>query len=424
MSTIVIGAGLAGVFAARDLERAGEDVVVLEATKFLGGRTRTDREVLEHGAVADLGASFIDIGQDLLLEFCLEHGISVEPQIRMFPKGPGAHYSGASILLGNLVVDGKKIEDDDRATLAREVQDALDAAPPTEAETLLAWARRVGLSPRARHAYVMQGEFNPVSRSETVSSSHVHPGDIGRLCWILTDGTDTLARTAAGGLDIRYESPVRLVTRAGSGYRVHTDGDTLSADNVVVTASLQATRRIGFDPVLPDWKLHALLGTPMAQGGKAVGQYADGGRIFEAAHPSVLTDGAVSMYWLKQGPADTVIAMGTMSDVGDGMLVDHPAALADLDRVVGAMCGFAPTRVAGTVQDWTTEEFFGGVVSLGTGGFARRAALAAPVGGIHFAGEATGEWATAMEGAARSGRRVAAEILQKLRARHRLPANV
>jgi monoamine oxidase len=39
--------------------------------------------------------------------------------------------------------------------------------------------------------------------------------------------------------------------------------------------------------------------------------------------------------------------------------------------------------------------------------------LGAPVGGVHFAGEATGEWASAMEGAVRSGYRVADEILDK-----------
>src|SRR4029450_10490368 len=110
MSTAVIGAGLAGTFAARALSAAGEDVVVLEATPYLGGRTRSNREVLQYGQVADLGGSFLDIGQDLLLQFCVDHGITLKPEIRMFPKGPDAHYSGASILLGHMVVDEKRVE--------------------------------------------------------------------------------------------------------------------------------------------------------------------------------------------------------------------------------------------------------------------------------------------------------------------------
>ncbi|KAA1427803.1 flavin monoamine oxidase family protein [Nocardioides antri] len=422
MSTVVIGAGLAGAFAARTLAQAGEDVVVLEATAHLGGRTRTNREVLEHGQVADLGGSFLDIGQDLLLEFCVEHDITLKPEIRMFPKGPDARYSGASILLGRMVIDETRVDDADRAMLAKEVQEALDAAPPGEKETLKAWARRAGLSPQAHAAYVMQGAFNPTARAELVSSWHVHPGDIGRICWILADGTDTMARVALEGLEVRLETPVRLVERTGGGYRVHTDSDVLSCDNVVVSASVQATRRIGFDPVLPSWKVEALLGTPLSQGGKAVAQYRGGADIAAAAGPSTMTNGPVSMFWLKQGPEDTIIAMGTMADTGDGMLDDEEATLASLDRHIEAMTGVAPERIAGIIQNWTTEEFVGGVVNLGTGGFARRAALGAAVGGIHFAGEATGEWPSAMEGAARSGQRVAAEILQKRRAHTDLTA--
>ncbi|MEU1517553.1 NAD(P)/FAD-dependent oxidoreductase [Streptomyces sp. NPDC005811] len=421
MSTIVIGAGLAGLFAARSLAHGGEDVVVLEATPHLGGRTRGDRESLAYGQVADLGASWLDIGQDTLLSFCLEHDVRLRPRVALFPKGPDQRYSGASILLGNLVTDGQRVDAGERSAMAWEVLDALDAAPPSGAETLTAWARRVGLSVKSRHAYVMQAGFNPVTRGDLVSSWHVHPGDIGRLCWLLADGTDSIARTASAGLDIRFSTPVRVVTRAGRGYRVLTDTGDFTADRVVVTASVQATRRIGFDPVLPSWKIEALLGTPMAQGGKVVAQYRDGGRILDAAGPSTMTDSPVSMFWLKSGPEDTVIALGTVADTGDGRLDDAAATLTDLDRQIEAMTGVTPSRVGGVVQNWTTEEFVGGVVNLGTGGFARRAALGAAVGGVHFAGEATGEWASAMEGAARSGQRVADEILQKIRARRPAP---
>lgn len=412
MTTVVIGAGLAGVFAARALSDGGEDVVVLEATPYIGGRTRTNREVLTHGQVADLGASFIDIGQDLLMQFCVENEIPVKPEMRLFPRGPGASYSGASILLGNVYANGAPLEEQARGELAAEVQAALDAEPPTGAETLKAWSRRVGLSPGADYAYIMQGAFNPQTRAELVSSWHVHPGDIGRICWVLADGTDTMARVAGAGLDIRVNTPVRVVSRSGGRYVVVTDNGDFEADQVVVTSSVQAMRRIGFDPVLPSWKVEALLGTPLSQGGKAVGQYRDGNAIWNAIGPSVLTDGPVSMFWLKPGPEDTVIAMGTMTDNGDGLLTDQEASLSYLDSVIEAYAGSAD-RIAGIVQNWTAEEFIGGVVNLGTGGFARRAALGASVGGIHFAGEATGEWASAMEGAARSGQRVAAQILQK-----------
>lgn len=415
MATIVIGTGLAGVFAARQLRENGEDVTVLEATPYIGGRTRGNREVLAHGAVADLGASWLDIGQDLLLQFCADYGIALTPRVTPFPKGPGPRYSGASVMLANMIMDGARVKDTERKQLAEEVQAALDSDPPTPAETITAWSRRVGLSPRAHEAYVMQGSFNPQTRRDIVSSWHVHPGDIMHIGWMLADGTDTMARVAAEGLDVRYSTPVRVVTRHGNGYRVETDAGEFDAQNVVVSSSTQATRRIGFDPVLPAWKVQALLSMPMSQGAKMVAQYRGTDLIPSAFGPSCATNGPVSMYWIKPGPADTVLVLGTMTDLGDGALLDEAGTLARVDRDIEMMTGVTPERLGGIIQNWTTEEFVGGVVSLGTGGHLGRTALAAPVGGIHFAGEATGEWASAMEGAARSGLRAADEILQKRR---------
>ena len=54
--TVVIGAGIAGLTAARLLAAAGRTVVILEARDRVGGRVQTDRT---DGEVTDLGASWI-----------------------------------------------------------------------------------------------------------------------------------------------------------------------------------------------------------------------------------------------------------------------------------------------------------------------------------------------------------------------------
>ena len=59
---VVVGAGLAGLTAAFELDRKGWDVTVLEARDRVGGRCRTFRRELRGGQVAEAGGEFIDAG--------------------------------------------------------------------------------------------------------------------------------------------------------------------------------------------------------------------------------------------------------------------------------------------------------------------------------------------------------------------------
>ena len=106
MSTIVIGAGPAGLEAARQLQREGEEVIVLEAKDHVGGRTRSDREALGNGQAADLGGSFIDLGQDKILEVCADLKVELTPHFAMFRTRPDGQYDGSVALRHAIVYDG------------------------------------------------------------------------------------------------------------------------------------------------------------------------------------------------------------------------------------------------------------------------------------------------------------------------------
>jgi monoamine oxidase len=423
MSTIVIGAGLSGLTAARRLADAGEDVLILEATDHVGGRTWTNRDRLQHGQPADLGGSMIDRGQDAILMLCDHYGLALTPHFSLFPSpDPDGRITGASLLRNHLILDDQPVDPDERERIATEVRTALDAIPPTRAETLAGWARRAGLSPRAAQAFCAQSGLNPAGVPWGIHVSHVEPPEIGAVCWMLRDGSDVVSQSLADGLDVRFEQPVRMVVTNRNAATVETDDATFAARDVIVTTPVHPTLRIGFDPVLPPWKINALLATPMTQAGKIVGQYTQGAVLAARMGTGIVSDGPVGFAWHRDvGPEDTLVLLGLVTaDDGHGALWEEEKALAALDRLVEHVAGDGPRRIGGIVQNWAGEEYAGGVVSLLSGDpVGLPAALGHEIGpNLHFAGEHTAPlWATSMDGAIRSGWRAADEVVRRRRMR-------
>jgi monoamine oxidase len=414
MSTVVVGAGPAGLAAARRLQEQGEDVVILEARDCIGGRTRSLRDVLRHGQPADLGASFIDIGQDLLLQICDEFGLELTPRLSLSPREPDGTFTAGSVLRNRLILDGELVSDHESAALADEVSTAVAQVPPSPDETAPAWAARAGLSHRARQAFLAQTAFIPTTAPWRVQMGILSPPMIGKLCWMLADGTDSIALAIAEGLDIRLEQPVRLIAHDRIGFTVTTDRETFSASHVIVATPPPTVLRIGFDPALPVWKTDALLSIPMSQGGKVIAQYTHGDEIVRRIEHAVLCDGPVGFVWPRPiGPENTIVLLGLIRDRHDGALRSEERIFTALDDIVRTVVGDGPRRLAGVLRDWTAEEWSRGVVSLPFADTPQMTSLLAQrIGRLHFAGEHTDDtFATGMEGALRSGLRVADEVL-------------
>jgi len=93
---VIVGAGLAGLSAARALADAGARVVVLEARDRVGGRT-LGRDI--GGRVLDLGGQWIGPGQDRLEKLARELGVQTFPTYHkgkkiLYRNGKLSHYSG------------------------------------------------------------------------------------------------------------------------------------------------------------------------------------------------------------------------------------------------------------------------------------------------------------------------------------------
>ena len=74
---IVIGAGLAGLSSAYELDQAGFDVTLLEARTRPGGRVRTYRDPFADGLYAEMGAEYVDSNDTYVHKYCKKFGLEI-----------------------------------------------------------------------------------------------------------------------------------------------------------------------------------------------------------------------------------------------------------------------------------------------------------------------------------------------------------
>ncbi|HEY7698150.1 MAG TPA: FAD-dependent oxidoreductase, partial [Vicinamibacteria bacterium] len=74
---LVVGAGLAGLAAAYELDKVGYGVTVLEARSRPGGRVRTYRDPFADGLYAEMGAEYVDATDEYDHRYCKEFGLKV-----------------------------------------------------------------------------------------------------------------------------------------------------------------------------------------------------------------------------------------------------------------------------------------------------------------------------------------------------------
>ena len=258
---IVVGAGVSGLTVARELARAGHDVVVVEGRDRIGGRTHT---VDLGGAPADLGGSWIHgpVGNPLTPLVAAAEFDTVND---------GAWGGGTRI-----VVEGVgPLDAPDTATsvIARYDWDPAEAAAALGGDGSfdegVAWfVDDRGLDGAAREAVEfgirwseaglnIAGTPDRVSLTGTAGYVDLPGGNVA-----IVGGYRRLVEYLADGLDIRLGRAVRRIVHGSdpsrSGVTVLTDGDSFDGDQVVVTVPLGvlAAHAIAFDPPLPELDRH------------------------------------------------------------------------------------------------------------------------------------------------------------------------
>ncbi len=250
-TVLIIGAGIAGLAAAKKLKDKGFTVIVLESQEKIGGRLRTDRSL---GIAFDEGASWI-------------HGPNGNPITKL------ASQAGANTYLtddDNLAVfdnNGTAYSETFLDSQYTEFENALNAVIgagtkrqsfqtifnslyPTKANNRL-WKYMLS-------AYL---EFDTGGDISKLSSKHFYDDEAFRgKDVIVTNGYDKVANLLGQGLDIRLNSRVTEINYTATKSLVKVNGNSIEADYVIVSVPLGVLKNnsISFQPSLPALKLSAI----------------------------------------------------------------------------------------------------------------------------------------------------------------------
>ena len=441
----VVGAGLAGLTAARELRRAGRSVLVVEARDRVGGRL-LNADVGD-GKVVEVGGQWAGPTQKRVLALAGELGVETFPththgESLIEWHGRLIRYRGAIPRVNAAVLIDVAQAQARIDRMARRVPlDAPWMAPKAESwdsQTFESWLRRNVATSGAREVLRLGVEAVWAADAADVSLLHLlfythSAGGFDDL--ISTEGGAQQDRFVGGsqrlalrlaealGDDVVLQSPVRRIEQSESGVRVIRDGGAVSAHAAIVAVPPALCGRIAYDPLLPAIRDQLTQRMPQGTVIKCMAIYE---RPFwrQAGLNGQATsiEGPVKVMFDNTPSAGTPGVLLGFLEGRQARELGEWEPQARRNAVVecfGRIFGPDAARPVDYVERvWAQEEWTrgcygcymppGGWISYGR-------ALRAPIGRIHWAGAETATiWNGYMDGAVQSGERAAEEVMGAL----------
>ncbi len=426
--TIVIGAGVAGLTAARLLTRAGRRVVVLEARDRIGGRVWTDRA---DGLVTDLGASWVHGITDCPVAAATEafgmrraeftvggYQVDSRPIAYYGPDGQRLGEAASKAFADDVhTVDATLIE-----TIAASAPDASYRDVTEAALTAQGWDGE--RAQRVREYLEHRSEEQYGAWIEDLAAHGLDDDSIAGDEVVFPDGYDVLPQHLAAGLDIRLEHVVSQVDWSPGGVSVTTGRGTFTAADALITVPVGVLQSQDFviDPPMPEPNAGALSRLRMNafekiflrfpdrfwdDGVYAVRQQGPQSRAWHSWYDLTALHGTPTLLTFAAGPTARLIRDWTREQVVESVLDQ-------LRRLYGDAVQ-PPTHVH--VTDWQGDPYSHGSYAYMILGSttADHDDLATPIGGVlHIAGEATWtEDPATVPAALCSGHRAAENMLRR-----------
>ncbi|HEX8742266.1 MAG TPA: flavin monoamine oxidase family protein [Thermoleophilaceae bacterium] len=452
---VVVGAGLAGLTAARDLVAAGKSVVVLEARDRVGGRVRN--AAIDGGHVVESGGEFIGPTQDRMAALAKEMGVGTYPTYNegnnlYYRRGVGLPYDAGGAL-GAIPPDPEGVVEAAGAiqainSMAAEVPvDAPWKAPRAaewDSKTWETWMQenlhtdggRFLLEVATRSIF----SFEPRDMSMlfvlfyvAAAGNEDNPGDLNRL--VNTGGGAQETRFTGGsqlvplalakklGKRIRLNAPVKRIVQRKGSVEVQAAGVTATGQRVVVAIPPHLAGRIDYSPKLPAMREQLTQRMPMGSVIKVQAVYPKPFWRDAGYTGQVVADTAPVEVTFDNSPPDgSRGVLMAFVEASQARRLDGSTAAERRREVIENYVSFFGEQARNPIQyvemRWDEEVWTRGCpvcatppgVLLDYG-----EAIRQPVGRIHWAGTETSTyWNGYMDGAVRSGERVARELLPKL----------
>lgn len=447
---IVVGAGLAGLTAARRLVAHGLDVTVVEARTRVGGRTEGGHAV--DGTPLELGGQWLGHTQNRMYELVDELGLETFPthnsgrhvvQLAGRRSELASHRGAVPRLSPFALLDlFRGLRRFDRLADSVPLDRPWDApgAHELDGQTFETWIRSNLRTQVGRDYFRIATEAVFSTESTDLSALHAafysHSGsdfetllsvDRGAQRDRVVGGTIRISEELAARLGdrVRLGCAVRRIEHGPTGVTVELrSGERLTGDRVIVTLPPTLAGRLEYTPALPSWrdqltqrlpagsviKLHLIYERPF---------WRDRGLTGQAASDQ----GPVKVTFDNTPPAGTPGVLVGFMEANDGRIWGRRTLAERRDAAIACMVrAFGPDAahpIDYLERDWMAEEFSRGCYGAHfTPGVwtAYGPALREPIGPIHWAGaECAPVWNGYMEGAVRSGEQVADDVIAALR---------
>jgi monoamine oxidase len=443
---VVVGAGLAGLAAARELKARGASALVVEARDRVGGRVHNHD--IGGGSVVEVGAQWIGPTQDRLAAIAGKLGVETFPTHvageNVLEYGGSLHrYQGAIPRINPAVLVDVQQAQMRLNRLARTVPlDAPWEAPKAarlDGQTAATWMRRNMATRGGRMMLGLAIEAVWAAQPEDMSLLHVlfYIHSAGSLEMLFdTEGGAQQDRFVGGSqvVPIRMAeelggdrlvlgAPVRRIHHGPEGVTVHADGAAARGRRAIVAVAPTLAGRIAYDPPLPGYRDQLTQRMPLGTVAKCMAIYSE---------PFWRADGLSGQGTSERGPVRLTFdnsppegSPGVLLGFLEGRHARELGRLRPEERrtaVIDCFTRLFGPRAAepdGYVERlWAEEEWTRGCYGchMPTGAWTGYGpALHEPIGPLHWAGaEYAHVWNGYMEGAVRSGEATAAEVLELL----------